>query len=146
MRFAQFHPEQIIEAGPYDVTESEIVQFAQKYDPQWFHTNATAAAQHRFGGLVASGWNTCSIAMRMLVETVLHDSESFASPGLSYVKWPNPVRPGDRLRLVASVLEARRSKSKPWLGILRWRWQMVNAAGAEVLDLEATSLFQLPPT
>lgn len=146
MKFSQFHPTQIIEAGPYDVTESEIVQFAQKYDPQWFHTDAAAAAQHGFGGLVASGWNTCSIAMRMLVDAVLHDSESFASPGLSYVKWPNPVRPGDRLRLVASVLECRRSHSKPWLGILRWRWQMTNAAGAEVLDLEATSLFQLSPT
>ena len=72
-------------------------------------------------------------------------SESFASPGLAYVKWPHPVRPGDRLTLKATVIETRCARSQPTLGILRWRWQLFNAAGAEVLDLEATSLFDLAP-
>ena len=72
-------------------------------------------------------------------------SESFASPGLAYVKWPHAVRPGDLLTLRATVLEARRASSRSSLGLLRWRWQMFNARGVEVLDLEATSLFDLAP-
>lgn len=146
MKFDDFYAGQIIEAPPrpYAVSEAQIVGFASAYDPQWFHTDPAAATGHRFGGLIASGWRTCAIAMRLLVDAALHDSESFASPGLSYVKWPNPVRPGDSLTVRAEVIEARRSRGQTLLGILRWR--MFNAAGAEVLDLEATSLFQLSPS
>ncbi len=143
MKFAEFQVGQTIHAGPYAVSEAEICQFANAYDPQWFHTDATAAAQGHFGGLIASGWHTCSIAMRLIADAALHGSESFASPGLSYVKWPHPVRPGDCLSLCATVLEARRSRGQTHLGILRWRWQLFNAANIEVLDLEATSLFNL---
>ena len=143
MIFADFHVDQVIEAGPYEVMEAEVLQFANSYDPQWFHTDVAAAAQGRFGGLIASGWQTCGIAMRLVAEAALHGSETFASPGLAYVKWPHPVRPGDHLSLRATVLEARRSVSQPDLGILRWRWQLFNADGLEVLDLEATSLFDL---
>lgn len=141
MKFAEFHPDQVIEAGPYAVTEAEVLQFATAYDPQWFHTDPVAAAGGRFGGLIASGWHTCAIAMRLVADAALHGSESFASPGLAYIKWPHPVRPGDSLRVRATVLEARRSRNQPTLGILRWRWQLFNQDGAEVLDLEATSLF-----
>ena len=143
MKFAEFHTGQVIEAGPYDVSEEEIVRFATAYDPQWFHTDPVAAAEGRFEGLIASGWHTCGIAMRLAADAALEGSESFASPGLAYVKWPHPVRPGDRLSLRATVLEARRSRGQSGLGILRWRWQLHNAAGIEVLDLEATSLFDL---
>lgn len=143
MKFIDFHAGQVIEAGPYAVDEAEIVRFARDYDPQWFHTDAQAAARGRFGTLIASGWHTCGIAMRLATEAALHDSESFASPGVDKVKWPNPVRPGDELRLRATVIEARRARSQPTLGILRWRWQLINAQGAEVLELEATSLFDL---
>ena len=83
--------------------------------------------------------------MRLVADAALHGSESFASPGLQYVKWLNPVRPGDTLRLRAEVLEVRTSAKQPTLGILRWRWQLFNQKGAEVLDLEATSLFSLTP-
>ena len=141
MKFADFHAGQVITAGPYLVTESEVLSFATAYDPQWFHTQADAAAKGRFGGLIASGWHTCAMAMRMAVDAALHDSESFASPGLAYVKWLHPVRAGDQLSLRASVLETRRSASQPGMGILRWRWQLFNQADVEVLDLEATSLF-----
>jgi acyl dehydratase len=144
MKFQDFHPDQIIEAGPYVLTEAELLSFAQAWDPQWFHTDAAAAAQGPHGGLIASGWQTCGIAMRLGVQAALHDSESFASPGLAYVKWTNPVRAGDALRLKATVLDTRRSASKPDLGILRWRWQLFNQHDAQVLDLEATSLFKLP--
>lgn len=143
MKFAEFHPGQVIEAGPHRVGEDELLQFARAWDPQWFHTEAEAAAQGPFGGLIASGWHTCSVAMRLAVQAALHDSESYASPGLAYVKWLHPVRAGDALTLRATVLETRRSGSRPELGILRWRWQMFNQAGAEVMDLEATSLFKL---
>lgn len=143
MKFAEFHAGQVISAGPYTVTEGEVLTFARSYDPQWFHTDPAAAQEGRFGGLIASGWHTCAIAMRLVADKALHDSESFASPGIEYIRWPHPVRPGDRLVLTATVQEVRRSASKPGLGILRWRWELANQDGAAVLDLVATSLFQL---
>jgi acyl dehydratase len=143
MKFSQFHAGQVIQAGPVVVEEHEVLQFARAYDPQWFHTDPDKAAHSRFGGLIASGWHTCGMAMRLAVQAALDGSEVFASPGLSYLKWPNPVRPGDRLSLKVSVLEKRLSRSQPGLGILRWHWQMFNADGIEVLDLEATNLFDL---
>jgi acyl dehydratase len=147
MKFADFHAGQVIEAGPHVLTEAELVRFAKDYDPQWFHTDAEAAAQSPFGGLIASGWHTCAIAMRLVVGAALEGSESFASPGLEHVRWPNPVRPGDALRLVADVIEVRRSEKRPTLGILRWRWRLLNQRGLVVLDAEVTSLFKLntPP-
>lgn len=141
LRFADFRVGQRIEAGPYRVGAADILAFARQYDPQWFHTDPTAAARGHFEGLIASGWHTCSIAMRLAVDAALAGSESYASPGLAYVKWPHPVRPGDALRFVGTVLEVRRSRSG--LGVLRWRWQLFNQCDVEVLDLEATSLFRL---
>ncbi len=145
MKFTDFFVGQVIEAGPYRVDEAEVLRFATAYDPQWFHTDPQAAAKGRFGGLIASGWHTCGIAMRLAADAALAGSESFASPGLAYVKWTAPVRPGDALRLRATVIECRRSEKRPELGVLRWRWQLFNGAGTEVLDLEATSLFDLTP-
>ena len=143
MKFSEFHAGQVVEAGPYLVTEGEILAFARQYDPQWFHTDPQAAAQGRFGGLIASGWHTCAIGMRLLTDAALQGSESFASPGLAYVKWLHPVRPGDALKVCATVLETRCAASKPTLGIVRWRWRMFNQSDVELLDLEATSLFDL---
>ncbi|MFN9470619.1 MaoC family dehydratase [Acidovorax sp.] len=143
MKFAEFHAGQVLTAGPYTVTEDEVLGFAKSYDPQWFHTDPAAAQEGRFGGLIASGWHTCAIAMRLIADKALHGSESFASPGIEYIRWPHPVRPGDQLVLTATVHEVRRSSSKPGLGILRWRWELANQDGAAVLDLIAISLFQL---
>ena len=143
MRFADFHAGQFIEAGPYLLGEDEVLRFATAYDPQWFHTDAAAAASGPFEGLIASGWHTCAIAMRLAADAALRGSESYASPGIAYIKWPHPVRPGDALRLKAQVLEVRCSQRQPTLGILRWRWQLLNQHGTEVLVLEATSLFDL---
>ena len=137
MKFTEFAVGQVIEAEPYAVTEAEVIDFATPYDPQWFQTDPHAASRGRFGGLIASGWQTCGIAMRLVADAALHGSESFASPGLAYVKWPGPCAP--------TVLETRTARSQPTLGILRWRWQLFNAGGVEVLDLEATSLFALDP-
>ena len=143
MKFAEFHVGQQIEAGPYEVLENEIIDFAKRYDPQWFHTDPAAAASGPFEGLIASGWHSCGIAMRLVAENVLQGSESFASPGIRYLKWLAPVRPGDSLSLRLSVLDVRRSDSRPELGILQWRWQLYNQDDIEVLDLEATSMFKL---
>ena len=144
MKFAEFQPGQVIEAGPVGISAEEIVAFARQYDPQWFHVDAERANAGRHGGLIASGWQTCGLAMRLAVQVALEGSESFASPGLSSLRWLHPVRPGDELRLKITVLETRRSRSQGSLGILRWRWQMFNQHGTEVLDVEATSLFDLP--
>lgn len=143
MKFADFHAGQVIEAGPYELDEAELLQFARAYDPQWFHTDAAAASGGPFGGLIASGWHTCAIAMRLVADAALAGSESFASPGLKYVKWPQPVRPGDVLRLRAEVIAVRVSERRPTLGILDWQWQLFNQRELCVLDLQATSLFQL---
>ena len=145
MRFADLPAGRLIVVGPATVTGREIVDFARAYDPQWFHVDAERAAQGPWQGLIASGWQTCGIAMRMVVDEILADSESFASPGLAYVKWENPVRAGDVLRVTVEVLERRVAQSKPSLGIVRWRWRMTNQRDLPVLDLEATSLFDLTP-
>jgi acyl dehydratase len=143
MRFADFKQGMVVHAGPVSVTEAEILDFAGKYDPQWFHTDVQRAAEGRWGGLIASGWHTCAMAMRMAVDAVLHDSESFGSPGLGEVRWRVPVRPGDQLRLEARVQAARISSSRSDLGIITWAWVVYNQHNEAVLELDATSLFDL---
>ena len=146
MKFAEFHAGQTLRFGPASLSETEIVAFAREYDPQWFHTDAERAKRGRWNGLIASGWQTCGIAMRLVVEGALRGSESFGSPGLDYLKWLAPVRPGDALSVVCDVIDARRSERQPTLGIVRWRWRVVNQNDADVLELVATSLFDLAST
>jgi len=142
MKFAEFQQDQVIQLGPATVTEDEILAFARQHDPQWFHTDPARAQASRWNGLIASGWHTCSIAMRLMVDAVLSDSESLASPGMNYLKWPAPVRPGDRLRLEVTILEKRVSSSGS-IGSLKWRWHLFNQDEVLVLDLEAVNLFTL---
>jgi len=146
VRFAEIVAGQVIAAGPETVTEQQILEFAREFDPQWFHTDPARAAASTWNGLIASGWQTCAIAMRMVVAAALTGSESFGSPGLAYLKWASPVRPGDELRLVIDVLDKRVALTRPTLGIVRWRWRLFNQRGEPVLDLEATSLFDLAAT
>jgi acyl dehydratase len=143
MKFAEIAASERFVLGPVTVDSGEVVDFASSFDDQWFHTDPEAAAQGPFGGLIASGWHTCALAMRLVSRELLAGSESFASPGLAYLRWPHPVRPGDQLTLDVKVIDARRSASRPELGIVRWQWVMRNGAGDEVLDLEATSMFKL---
>lgn len=142
MRFADFHAGQVIRVGPVTVGEDEILAFARQHDPQWFHVDPDKAQAGRWKGLIASGWHTCCIAMRMVVDGVLADSESFASPGLNYLKWLAPVRPGDRLRLEVHVIEAKLSSSGS-TGSTRWRWDLFNQDEIKVLETEAVNLFEL---
>ena len=142
MRFAQIQAGMNIDGGRRVVTEAEIIEFATRYDPQWFHTDPARAAASRWQGLIASGWHTCSIAMQLLVTHVLADSESIGSPGLEQIKWPNPLRPGEEVELRVEVLQTRVSSSGK-VGIVRWRWVLSTLAGMTVLDLIGTSLFEV---
>lgn len=143
MKFSEYHKGQVLKFGSYTLEEAEILEFATRYDPQWFHTEVDQAKASPYGSLIASGWNTCGIAMRLVADELLKDSGSIGSPGLAYVKWPNPVRAGDVLSAVITVLDTKQSRSRPNLGILRWRWQLFTNNDDEVLDLEATSFFEL---
>jgi acyl dehydratase len=144
VKFSEFHVGQVLTRGPVTLSAEDITGFARQWDPQWFHTDPEAADRGPFQGLIASGWNTCALAMRVACEAVFDGSESFASPGVSYIRWPRPVRPGEPLMWRAEVLEVRRSAKQPHLGVLRWRWQLfTQAGGREVLDLETTSMFDL---
>lgn len=143
MTFDEFKTGQVLKFGPASLSETQILAFAREYDPQWFHLDVERAKTGRWQGLIASGWQTCGVAMRLAGEGALHGSQSFGSPGLEYLKWPAPVRPGDALTLVAEVLDVRRSERQPALGILRWRWQLLNQHDVAVLDLVATNLFDL---
>jgi acyl dehydratase len=143
MRFENFTSGTALRAGPRGVTEDEIVEFARRYDPQPFHVNAERAAASRWGGLIASGWMTCGIAMDLAVRHILDGSESIGSPGLDELRWEDPVRPRDELTL--TVLESKGSSSGR-TGVVRWRWELHNQAGDRVPSLVATSLFDVSAT
>lgn len=143
MRFAEITEGRRFTLGPVTVDEQEIIEFARQYDTQWFHTDPQEAAKGPFKGLIASGWHTCALAMQLVSRGILAGSESYASPGLTYVRWPAPVRPGDTLTLEVVVHESRVSETKRDLGIVRWQWTILNQRGEQVLDLEATSMFKL---
>lgn len=143
MKFEEFKTGMVITHPPVIVTEDEMVTFAKAYDPQWFHVDAEKSKEGRWDGLIASGWLTCSIAMRMAVDSALHDSESFGSPGLEKLRWLAPVRAGDAIRLEATVDSVRVSSSRDDLGIMRWSWRVFNQNDVQVLELEVTSLFDL---
>ena len=143
MKFNELHAGMVIKHPAKIVTQDEMLSFAKAYDPQWFHTDVERAQGGRWEGLIASGWLTCSIAMRMAVDAVLQDSESFGSPGLERLRWLLPVRPGDALRLEATIDSVRISSSRDDLGIMRWTWCLFNQRDEQVLELEATNLFEL---
>ena len=142
MRFEQIQAGMIINGGRRAVTEAEIIEFATRYDPQWFHLDPVRAQNSRWKGLISSGWMTCSIAMDLAVKSVLADSESIGSPGIEQLKWLNPVRPGDELELRIEVMQTSVSRSSS-VGIVKWRWVLTTQANVPVLDLTAISLFQI---
>lgn len=143
MKFNEFRNGMVITHPAVVISKEEMLAFAKSYDPQWFHTDEKRAQAGRWEGLIASGWLTCSLAMRLAVEAALKDSESFGSPGVEKVRWLLPVRPGDALRLEATIDSVRISSSRNDLGIMRWTWRMFNQRDGQVLEVEATSLFDL---
>jgi acyl dehydratase len=143
--FEDYVPGATYDCGSISVSEAEIASFAKQFDPQPFHVDSGAAASGPFGGLIASGWHTTALVMRQLVESYLSAEASLGSPGVDELRWPYPVRPGDTLRVRATVVEARRSLSKPDRGITRTAIEAVNQDGRTVLRATATNFLRVRP-
>ncbi|MEN9329770.1 MAG: hypothetical protein RLZZ484_958 [Pseudomonadota bacterium] len=135
-------PGSVRQLGTVTPSREEILEFAQKFDPQPFHLSEEGGKASLFGGLCASGWHTCSMAMGLMVRNFLLNSSSLGSPGLENIKWLKPVHPGDTLRLEHEILESRPSKSKPDVGLTRTVWRMYNQDGDQVLHMEGASMFR----
>ena len=133
------------ELGRHRFTEEEIVDFARRWDPQPFHVDREAAAQGAFGGLIASGWHTCAVAMRLMCEAYINRTVSLGSPGVDSIRWLKPVRPGDTLVYRRTVLESRASATRPGVGLVKQRWEAVNQAGELVLTMEGWGMFGRRP-
>jgi acyl dehydratase len=130
-----------IDLGSHEFTTDSIIAFAREFDPQPMHTNADRARESMYGGLIASGWHTASVYMRLLVDGVLVSAESLGSPGVESLRWLKPVRPGDVLSGRITVLDSKPSRSRPEWGIVRSRGEMINQHGEVVMQLEATNFF-----
>jgi acyl dehydratase len=143
--FEDFSETQTFELGTFSYTEDDIVEFARKYDPQPMHVDPEAGRQSIYGSLIASGWQTATSYMRLLVDGVIRDSASLGSPGMDSLRWPKPVRPGDVLRARFTVLEARPSNSRPDWGIVRSRGEVLNQNNEQVMQAEAVNFFARRP-
>ena len=130
----------VYEFGAITVDEADVISFAREFDPQPFHTDRAAASQWHFGGLIASGWHTGSLTMRLLVDHFLPVTASLGSPGVDELRWFHPVRPGDELSLRVTILEARRSTSKPDRGFMRTHLETLNQHGEVVMSMKAMNL------
>ena len=126
--------------GPRTITREEILAFAAEFDPQPMHTDEEAARTTMLGGLIASGWHTCALSMRMMADGFVLASASMGSPGVEEVRWLKPVRPCDSLTLRATVTETRPSGSRPGMGFIKFRYEMLDQAGACVMTLVSTMM------
>lgn len=141
LAWEDFVPGQVYDLGSRTLTEAEIVAFAREWDPQSFHVDPDAAASSNFGGLIASGWQTASLWMRLYVDAVLARAASMGSPGVEELRWLAPVRPGDTLAGSMTVLEATPSARNPGRGSVRQRAELVNQDGVTVLTMLAFGHF-----
>ena len=139
--FDDFEVGQTIELGSCTVTKEEIIEFALKFDPQPFHIDPVEARHSIYAGLIASGWHTGALTMRLLVENYVSKVASLGSPGIETLRWPSPVRPGDTLNVTVEVLETRISQSKPDRGIVRSKVRTFNQKGVEVMELVSANFF-----
>ena len=133
------------ECGSFSVDAASIVSFAKEFDPQSFHVDPVAAADGPFGGLIASGWHTAALTMRLLVENYLSPEASLGGAGVDEIRWPHPVRPGDTLRVRATVVEARRSGSKPDRGIIKTLIETTNSDSRIVMRCTAINFLRVRP-
>jgi acyl dehydratase len=138
--FEDFKPDQTAEYGPRVVTREEIIAFAAQYDPQPMHLDEAAGQRSLLGGLAASGWHGCGIMMRMICDSFMLNAASMGAGSVEEVQWLRPIRPGDRLTLRYTVLDARASRSRPEMGIVRMRYEMFNAGGECVMTMVTPTL------
>jgi acyl dehydratase len=127
--------------GRHTFTDEEIVAFGRQFDPQPFHIDPEKARQGVFGGLIASGWHTCAVAMRLLCESTINKSASLGSPGIENIRWLKPVRPGDTLAYRRIVVESRASMTRKGVGLVKHRFEALNQHGELVLTMEGWGLF-----
>ncbi len=144
--FEDYVPGSIFEFGYASLNETEIVAFARDYDPQSIHADPASSATGPFDGLIASGVHTIAVCMRLYVDHYISQVASLASPGLDEIRWPRPVRPGDRLRIRVTVAEARASRSKPDRGLVHSSVEALNQDDAVVLSFTAMNFFARRPS
>ncbi len=143
--FDTLAPGDELDLGSRQVTEAEIIAFAREFDPQPFHIDPAAAEASIFGGIIASGWHTCALTMRLLVDGFLSHATSMGSPGVEQIRWLRPVRPGDTLCARLRVLEKRPSQSKPDRGSVKTLTEVTNQAGELVMTMESFVLMARSP-
>ena len=129
-----------LEVGSVCMSEAGIIEYASKYDPQEFHVNPEKAVNGPFGGLIASGWHTAAVVMRLLVDEYLSSASSLGSPGLDELRWLAPVRPDDELTVRTRVTASRRSKSKPDRGLIHTRIEVSNQNSVMVMTMNAVNV------
>ena len=129
------------EIGSHTFTAEDIKTFAEGFDPQPMHLDELAASATLLGGLVASGWHSCCILMRMLTDNLLADASFMGAPGVEEVKWLAPLRPGERIRARATVLETRASRSRSDLGFVKFRFELLDASERLLMTLVVSPMF-----
>ncbi|MFG1462475.1 MaoC family dehydratase [Xanthobacter sp. DSM 24535] len=127
--------------GSYEVTEDEIIAFASEFDAQPMHIDAVAGKASMLGGLAASGWHTCAIMMRLMCDGFLLRSAGQGSPGVTETKWREPIFPGDVVTLRRTILQSRTSKSRPDLGLVNMKLELLKPSGSVALEQECVVLF-----
>lgn len=143
--FEDFVVGSTISIGSHHFTEEEILAFAKQFDPQPFHIDPDAAKRSIFGGIIASGWHTCSVMMRLLVDGLVADAASLGSPGVDEVRWVKPVRAGDTISVTLTVFDAKASTSKNDRGVIWIDWRAVNQHGELVATIKSMGMFGRRP-
>jgi acyl dehydratase len=143
--FEDFVVGQTIPVGTRTVTEEEIIVFAKQFDPQPFHVDPEAAAKSMFGGIIASGWHTCGMIMRLMVDGFLNESTSLGSPGVDEVRWIKPVRGGDTLSVTTTILDVKPSGTRPDRGVVWTEWRATNQHGELVATIKGMGMFGRRP-
>lgn len=133
------------EYGYLSLTEDEIIDYAMRFDPQPFHIDPEYAAASQFKGIIASGWHTSGVCMRMFADHFLTHNASLASPGIDDIRWPAPVRPGDKLRLRVTIGETRVSNSKPDRGLITTVSEVLNQNDQVVMAMKAKNFVARRP-
>ncbi len=143
--FEDFFPGQEIALGSRTVSEEEIIAFATQFDPQPFHVDHDAAANSIFRGVIASGWHTCSMMMRLVVDKLMSESSSMGSPGLDGVRWLLPVRAGDTISVSYLTTKVKPSASRTDRGVVWSKWTATNQHGDAVCTIEGMGMFGRRP-
>jgi len=136
-----YEPGSVHEFGDIEVEEAEVLAFGRRFDPQVFHTDPVAARETEYGGLIASGWHTAALMMRLYSDHYLSRVATLVSPGVDELRWLRPVRPGDRLSIRVTVRDARPSRSKPDRGIVLSAVEVLNQHGEVVMTAVASNFF-----